>query len=317
MHRLYKITYSITYAIILSTLLCVLIIMEKFFVGLTALSSYLSYFLDKFLWIVGLFTLLFAIVYFLILSLILFTHWIVGVEKAAVFLSFKLSRKKNLKIMGVAILLGICAIILSVVLVRNYNTIKVINNTDQRILNVKVDGINKKELLKGESITIYPIEQDFWQLNDRGYDVKYEIDGQFKSLRFTENIGISKFKLDQCIAEEEEPYETNEIFETFDVSEKATFPEGDEGLQRFIAENITYPPMALENDMQGTVNVMFVVDKNGRVKDIKILGGKKGFGLEEEAMRVIKKTSGRWKPAKHRDITVNMRFRIPVKFQIF
>ena len=117
--------------------------------------------------------------------------------------------------------------------------------------------------------------------------------------------------------EEEEPEETNEVFEIFDVSEKASFRGGDEGLQRFIAENITYPPMALENDMQGTVNVMFVVDKQGRVKDIAILGGKKGFGLEDEAMRVIKMTSGRWSPAKQRDKAVNMRFRIPVKFQIF
>ena len=117
--------------------------------------------------------------------------------------------------------------------------------------------------------------------------------------------------------EEEEPEETNEVFEIFDVSEKATFPGGDAGLQRFIAENITFPPMALENDMQGTVNVMFVVDKSGRVRDVIILGRKKGFGLEDEAMRVIKLTSGRWRPAKQRDKSVNMRFRIPVKFQIF
>lgn len=117
--------------------------------------------------------------------------------------------------------------------------------------------------------------------------------------------------------EEEEPEETNEVFEIFDVSEKASFPGGDEGLQRYIAENISYPQMAIENDIQGTVNVVFVVDKNGNIRDIGILGGKKGFGLEEEAMRVIKKTSGQWKPAKQRDKSVNMRFRIPVKFQIF
>lgn len=117
--------------------------------------------------------------------------------------------------------------------------------------------------------------------------------------------------------EEEEPEETNEVFEIFDVSEKATFPGGEEGLQRYLAENTTFPTMALENDQQGTVNVMFVVDKQGRVKNIQILGSKKGFGLEDEAIRVIKSTSGMWKPAKQRDKAVNMRFRIPVKFQIF
>ena len=117
--------------------------------------------------------------------------------------------------------------------------------------------------------------------------------------------------------EEEEPEETNEVFEIFDVSEKASFPGGEEGLQRYLAENTSFPQMALENDQQGTVNVMFVVDKQGRVKNIQILGSKKGFGLEEEAIRVIKSTSGMWSPAKQRDKPVNMRFRIPVKFQIF
>lgn len=117
--------------------------------------------------------------------------------------------------------------------------------------------------------------------------------------------------------ENDEPEETNEVFEIFDVSEKAEFPGGEEALQRFIAENISYPSMALENDQQGTVNVMFVVDKSGKVKNIQILGSKKGFGLEDEAIRVIKATSGKWKPAKQRDKPVNMRFRIPVKFQIF
>jgi len=124
-------------------------------------------------------------------------------------------------------------------------------------------------------------------------------------------------EMDLYEQEDDEPEETNEVFEIFDVSEKASFPGGDAGFQRFIAENITFPPMALENDIQGTVNVMFVVDKTGKVKDVAILGRKRGFGLEDEAIRVIKMTSGRWIPAKQRDKSVNMRFRIPVKFQIF
>ena len=124
-------------------------------------------------------------------------------------------------------------------------------------------------------------------------------------------------EMEEYEAKEEELEETDEILEIFDVSEKAEFPGGEEGLQKFIAENISYPAMALENDQQGTVNVMFVIDKAGLVKDIAILGSKKGFGLEEEAMRVIKLTSGKWRSAKQRDKPVSMRFRIPVKFQIF
>ena len=117
--------------------------------------------------------------------------------------------------------------------------------------------------------------------------------------------------------EEEEPEETNEVFEFFDVSEQATFPGGEDGLLRYLAENISYPDMALENDVQGTVMVLFVVTQRGGVENVQIMGQKKGFGLEEEAIRVVKKTSGMWKPAKQREKPVKMRYRIPVKFQIF
>lgn len=145
-------------------------------------------------------------------------------------------------------------------------------------------------------------------------DVEIEEQPEIMENDLDENDAIEEYIAEE---KEEEPEETNEIFEIFDVAEKAEFPGGEEGLQRFIAENISYPAMALENDQQGTVNVMFVVDKNGTVKDIAILGNKKGFGLEDEAIRVIKATSGKWKPAKQRDKPVAMRFRIPVKFQIF
>ena len=117
--------------------------------------------------------------------------------------------------------------------------------------------------------------------------------------------------------DEEEIEETNEVLEIFDVSEKAEFPGGEDGLRRFISENMNYPEMAVDADISGTVNVVFVVTKDGRIRDVGILGARKGFGLEEEAIRVIKLTSGKWKPAKQRDRTVNMRFRMPVKFQLF
>jgi protein TonB len=144
-------------------------------------------------------------------------------------------------------------------------------------------------------------------------DVEIEEDQpEIEENEVDQDTEMEEYEMDEEVLEE-----TNEIFEIFDVSEKASFPGGDEGLQRFLGENLVFPPMAMENDIEGTVNVVFVVDKNGRVKDIAILGGKKGFGLEEEAMRVIKMTSGKWKPAKQRDNAVNMRFRMPVKFQLF
>ncbi|MEY2924681.1 MAG: hypothetical protein RLZZ337_1229 [Bacteroidota bacterium] len=107
------------------------------------------------------------------------------------------------------------------------------------------------------------------------------------------------------------------IFEFFNVTERAMFEGGDEGLQQFIAENIKYPPKALEKDKQGTVNIMFIITKDGKVADVTILGKPIGHGLDQEAIRVIKLTSGMWKPATHKGKTVAMRFRIPIAFQIY
>lgn len=118
--------------------------------------------------------------------------------------------------------------------------------------------------------------------------------------------------------DDEEVEETNEIFEMYDVSEVAFFKDGgEEGLLKFIAENLKYPEMAVENEIQGLVMLQFVVTKKGEIGEIQLLSGKKGFGLEKEAIRVIKLTSGQWSPAKQRENPVNVRFRVPVNFKLY
>lgn len=111
--------------------------------------------------------------------------------------------------------------------------------------------------------------------------------------------------------------ETNEVFEFHEVSEMAAFKGGDAEMYKFIGENLSYPPMAFENEIEGKVIVQFVVMPDGSLKDIEILGTKKlGWGCEEAAIAVVKKMSGLWTPAKQRDKKVPVRFRLPIKFEI-
>ncbi|WP_346237794.1 energy transducer TonB [Niabella insulamsoli] len=63
-----------------------------------------------------------------------------------------------------------------------------------------------------------------------------------------------------------------------------------------------------------TVVIQFVVDINGTVSDIKALTNK-GFGMEEEAIRVIKK-SGKWKPAFQNKGEVKAYRKQPITFQV-
>lgn len=122
----------------------------------------------------------------------------------------------------------------------------------------------------------------------------------------------------EIVEVEEEPEETGEILEFYEVSEQAEFKGGEEAMYKFIAENLEYPPMAVENEIEGRVMVAFVVEPNGSLSNIQILGDKKlGWGCEEAAISVVKKMSGMWKPAKQRDKSVRVNFRLPIRFKLY
>ena len=115
---------------------------------------------------------------------------------------------------------------------------------------------------------------------------------------------------------EDEPEETGEIFEIFQVQKVARFRGGDKKMYEFIGQHLEYQPMALEEGISGRVTVQFVVEKDGKISDVKIRGRRRlGFGCEEAAMKVVKKMSGMWEPAQQRDKNVRMRFVLPIRFQ--
>ncbi len=99
---------------------------------------------------------------------------------------------------------------------------------------------------------------------------------------------------------------------------------GEGGITNFLANNLIYPKKALENQTEGTILVRFVVEKDGSVSGVKIIGTKKngirvnelGNGLEEEAIRVIKETNGLWKSGEINGIPVSSFFTIPISFRI-
>ncbi|MGN7787948.1 energy transducer TonB [Niabella sp. 22666] len=63
-----------------------------------------------------------------------------------------------------------------------------------------------------------------------------------------------------------------------------------------------------------TTIVQFIVDKDGTVSSLKALS-KVGYGMEEEAMRVIK-ASGKWKPAVQNGREVKAYRKQPITFQV-
>jgi len=81
---------------------------------------------------------------------------------------------------------------------------------------------------------------------------------------------------------------------------------------RYCQENTNYPEIAAENGVSGTVNVKFVVNKQGYVVDVEILRSVDP-ALDAEAIRVIK-SSPKWEPGDQRGKPASVLMNLPIKF---
>ncbi len=111
------------------------------------------------------------------------------------------------------------------------------------------------------------------------------------------------------VVEEEE---TEEIFTI--VEDPCEFPGGMGKLNKYLRDNIEYPEIAQENGIQGRVIVEFVVEKNGKPSQVKVLRGVDP-ALDKEAIRVVKNMPA-WKPGKQQGKPVRQRFTLPVVFRL-
>ena len=94
-----------------------------------------------------------------------------------------------------------------------------------------------------------------------------------------------------------------------------SYPGGEQSLEKFVEDNLQYPQEALDNGIEGRVLVTFDVDENGKIFRPSIASEKIGYGLEEEALRVIK-SMPQWNPGKLKGKNVKTKFTLPIIYQI-
>lgn len=91
------------------------------------------------------------------------------------------------------------------------------------------------------------------------------------------------------------------------------FKSGKSGFTNFLRDNTIYPQFSKDNCIQGTVNVSFKLDEKGKVYFSRV---SKGIltELDEEALRLVRLSSGKWQVPAGYDTTVSII--APVKFQL-
>lgn len=85
-------------------------------------------------------------------------------------------------------------------------------------------------------------------------------------------------------------------------------------LEKWVYQYIKYPESALRDGIQGRVMVDFVIDKDGKVTDVRVVRGVDP-DLDAEAVRVIS-ASPKWRPGKVKGNKVRSSVTIPVEFRL-
>jgi protein TonB len=92
------------------------------------------------------------------------------------------------------------------------------------------------------------------------------------------------------------------------------YPGGTNRLMIYLFQNITYPAMEIDQEIQGTVVLSFVITPDGKVSDIKVERGiAKGPNLEKTAIQALKNMQG-WDQAIRNGMPPNVRQSISVNF---
>ena len=105
---------------------------------------------------------------------------------------------------------------------------------------------------------------------------------------------------------------SNMVYDVVEVMPQ--FPGGQIAMLKYIMENIKYPKQIMEEGIQGRVTVSFIVEKDGRVSNVRLLRSVQP-SLDKEAIRVVK-SMPKWTPGKHNGKPVRVRFNLPVMFKL-
>ena len=85
-------------------------------------------------------------------------------------------------------------------------------------------------------------------------------------------------------------------------------------LEKWVYQYLKYPHEAVMEGIQGTVQISFIIDKDGKVRDVTVAKSVDPL-LDEEALRVVR-ASPKWRPGRVRGEKVRTSMTIPVEFRL-
>ena len=99
------------------------------------------------------------------------------------------------------------------------------------------------------------------------------------------------------------------------VEEMAVFTGDKDGVEAYILKNMIYPPDALAEGLEGYVYVEFLVEPDGSIIEVRVIGSSDKI-FEQEALRLVNLTNKKWKAALQSGKKVKSRMILEVAFSL-
>jgi Gram-negative bacterial TonB protein C-terminal len=140
-----------------------------------------------------------------------------------------------------------------------------------------------------------------------------------KTIKVTENeikpvenktIHYSEVTSDDVPVQDAQPIDDNYIYNLAVIDIQPEFPGGKEKMFQFISKNLIYSDEMINKQIKGKVFASFVVEKNGKITDGKIIRDS-GFGTGPLVIKVLKKMP-LWKPGMINGKTVRCAYLLPI-----
>ena len=109
-----------------------------------------------------------------------------------------------------------------------------------------------------------------------------------------------------------EPEVSQDVYES--VEQMPEFPGGQAEMMKYLAQNIQYPANAAKNNVEGRVVLQFVIEKDGRIGEVKIARSVDPE-LDAEALRVVKSMPN-FIPGRQDGKPVAVWYTIPISFKL-
>lgn len=156
---------------------------------------------------------------------------------------------------------------------------------------------------------------DYEENGENNFTVKGKVKNGFKDGIWTGINNKSKYKYTDIYKNGEfisgKSTDSTGIEHSYKDLEIRPLPKkGIQDFYRYIGKNFTKTQEAIQNKISGRLIVSFIIDKDGKIVEPKILKPL-GFGLEEEAIRVITSYEN-WIPGEQRGENVRVLYSIPI-----